>query len=165
MLRPKIRLAATLAFIASGTVGLSGADASECKQVRGHLEETLVTGAACTSPVGLCTVARMLGAIKGEALFTAAAIIESADTPTTGVVFVIGDTIIVDAKLAGHRGTLTVKNAAAFRTVGDGDLVDVQTVTGGTDDFVGTTGSLRISGTFLAATGGSFTYEGVVCLP
>jgi len=165
MLRPTIRLAVTLAFIASGTVALPAADAAECKLVRGHLEETLVTGAACTSPVGLCTVARMFGAIQGEALFTASAIIPSADTPTTGVVFVTGDTVIVDAKLVGHRGTLTVKNAAAFRTVGDGDLADVQTVTGGTGDFVDATGSLRISGNFLAATGGSSTYEGVVCLP
>ncbi len=47
----------------------------------------------------------------------------------------------------------------------DGDLVDVQTITGGTGDFVDTTGSLRISGNFLAATGGKSTYEGVVCLP
>src|SRR4029453_12736381 len=49
-----------------------------------------------------------------------------------------------DAKVAGRRGTLTVKNAAAFRTVDDGDLVDVQTITGGTGELVGTTGSLQI---------------------
>jgi hypothetical protein len=165
MLRPTIRLAVTLAFIASGTIALPAPDASECKEVRGHLEETLVAGAACTSPVGLCTVARMFGAIQGEAVFTASAIILSADTPTTGVVFVSGDTVIVDAKLAGRRGTLTIKNAAAFRTVGDADLVDVQTVIGGAGDFVDTTGSLRVSGNFLADTGGSSTYEGVVCLP
>jgi hypothetical protein len=46
------------------------------------------------------------------------------------------DTVIMDAKLVGHRGTLTIKNAAAFRTVGDGDLADVQTVIDGTEDFV-----------------------------
>jgi hypothetical protein len=165
MLRPTTRLAATLAFIASGTFGLSAVNASECKEVRGHLRETLVEGASCTSPVGLCTVARMFGALQGEARFTASAIIASADTPTTGVVFVIGDTVIVGAKLAGHRGTLTVKNAAAFRTVADGDLVDAQTVIGGTGDFVDATGTLRIRGNFLAATGGRSTYEGTVCLP
>lgn len=165
MVRRAIRVAATLAVIASGPLGLSAVDAYECQQVRGLLEEALVTGAACTSPVGLCTVASMFGAIQGEARFTASAIIGSADTPVTGVVFVTGDTVILDAKLAGRRGTLTVKNAASFRTVGDGDLADVQTVTGGTEDFVGTTGSLRISGNFLAATGGTSTYEGIVCLP
>jgi hypothetical protein len=162
---PTIRLAATLAFAASATVGLSAPDASECKQVQGHFEEILVTGTACASPVGLCTVARIFGGIHGEAQFTASAIIPSADTPTTGVVFVIGDTVIVDAKVARHRGTLTVKNAAAIRMIGDGGLVDVQTVTEGTGDFVGATGSLRTSGNFLGATGGNSKYEGVVCVP
>jgi len=161
MLRLAFRLVAPLALIASGTAALSPAHASECKQVRGHLEETLV-GAPCASPVGLCTVAQMFGAIQGEALFTASAIIASA---TPDVVFVTGDTVIVDAKLAGHRGTLTVQNAAAFRAGGEGDLADVQTVTGGTGDFEGATGSLRISGNFIIPTGGSSTYEGVVCLP
>jgi len=161
MRRPTLRQVA-LVFIAS--VGLSAADASECTQVRGHLEETTVA-AGCTSPVGICTVAQMFGAIQGEAQFTASAIILSADTATTAVVFVTGDTVIGDAKVAGHRGTLTVKNAAAFRTAAHGDLADVQTITGGTGDFVGATGSLRVSGTFLAATGGSSTYEGVLCLP
>jgi hypothetical protein len=67
--------------------------------------------------------------------------------------------------VAGHRGTLTVKNAAAIRMIGDGGLVDVQTVTEGTGDFVGATGSLRTSGNFLGATGGNSKYEGVVCVP
>jgi hypothetical protein len=34
--------------------------------------------------------------------------------------------------LGGKRGTLSIKNAAAFRTVDDGDLADTQTITGGT---------------------------------
>jgi hypothetical protein len=160
-----IGLAITFIFVAWRGLDVSAVEASECKEVQGHQEETLVTGATCTSPVGLCTVAQMFGAVQGEAQFTASAIISSADTPTTGVVFVVGDTVIEDATVAGRRGTLTVKNAAAFRTVEDGDLVDLQTITGGTGDFVGTTGSLRISGNFIAATGGRSTYEGVVCLP
>ena len=165
MFHPTILLVSALVFIASAAASLStAAHAAECKVVQGHLNETLVTGPTCTSPVGLCTVARMFGALQGEAQFTASAIMQSADTPTTSVVFVIGDTVIVDAKLAGHRGTLTVKNAAAFRTTGNGDLADVQTVTGGTEDFAGATGSLRISGNFVETTGSS-AYKGVVCLP
>ena len=133
--------------------------------MEGYLEETLVPPPTCTSPVGLCTVARMFGHLKGEARFTASGFIPSADTPTTAVIFVIGDTVVADAKLEDNRGTLLVKNAAAYRTVENGDLVDNQTIIGGTGDFVGASGSLRISGNFLAETGGVSRFEGTVCVP
>src|SRR5262245_50257780 len=104
-------LGLTLALlIVSGTADFSAAN-NGCRRVQGHLEESLVAQSACTSPVGLCTTAQMFGTLKGQAQFTAANIIPSADTPTTGVVFVIGDTIIVDARLGGLRGTLSIKNA------------------------------------------------------
>ncbi len=152
-----------LVLIASGTVGVAVAQASECHQVRGHLEETPVPiTAGCGSPVGICTVSQMFGALHGEGHFTASQLIPSA---TPDVFFVTGDTVILDAKVVGHRGTLTVQDAAAFRVDRDGDLVDIQTITGGTEDFVGATGSLRVSGNFVLPTGGSSEYEGSVCLP
>ena len=137
---------------------------SDCKSVSGSLEETQVTGPACTSPVGLCTVARMLGELKGKADFSATAILTSADTPATGVVFVTGDTTVLDARLGGKHGTLAIKNAAAFRTIGDGDLSDTQVIMGGTGDFAGASGSLRITGTFVDGSG-SAVFEGIVCVP
>lgn len=132
-----MRLPPTLALLAllGTSAGFSMANAAECKSVRGFLEETQVTGPGCTSPVELRTVAQMFGQLKGQARFTATAIIPSADTPTTGVVFVIGDTTVLNARLGGKRGTLLIKNAAAFRTVGDGDLSDTQVIVGGTGDF------------------------------
>jgi len=157
--------ALSLLAVSAGAAALSSAHAAECKRVQGHLEESLLPPPTCISPVDLCTIAQMFGALKGEAQFTASAIIVSADTPITDVVFVTGDSTVVDAQLGGKRGTLTIKNAAAFRTTGDGDLVDVQTITGGTDDFAGATGSLRIRGNFLADTGGTSSFEGVVCVP
>jgi hypothetical protein len=167
MLRFSLRApAATMALLSllGTSAGFSTANALECKFVRGHLEETQVTGAGCTSPVGLCTVAQMFGHLKGQARFTATAIIPSNDTPLTGVVFVIGDTIVQDARLGAKRGTLAIKNAAAFRTIGDGDLSDTQVIIGGTGDFIGASGSLRISGTFVAGSGSS-SFEGTVCVP
>ena len=167
MLRFLIRLpAATLAVLTVlGTSGgFSIANAAECKPVRGALEETQVTGPGCTSPVGLCTVAQMFGQLKGQARFTATTFIELADTPTTGVNFVIGDTTILNAGLGSKRGTLAIKNAVAFRTVGDGDLSDTQVIIGGTGDFSGASGSLRISGIFVAGSGTS-SFEGTVCVP
>jgi len=142
----------------------AGAQGGTCKRLEGFLEETLVSGPACTSAVGLCTVAKMFGHLKGEAKFTATAFIPTSDTPATGVVFVTGDTTIVDAKFEDRRGTLTVKNAAAFNTI-SGDLVDNQTIIAGTDGFAGATGSLRISGTFLADEGGTSKIDGTLCLP
>lgn len=158
--------AVTLALLtlSATTVGLSTANAIECKPVRGHVEETLLPPPDCSSPVGLCTIGQMSGHLKGEARFTASAIIDSADTPATGVVFVIGDSIVADAQLGGKQGTLIIKNAAAFRTVGEGDLSDTQVIVGGTGDFLGATGSLRISGNFVGGSGTS-RFEGAVCLP
>ena len=158
MVHPRLRHIAFVLII-SGAVGVAAASASECHQVRGHLVETLVT-VGCNSPVNICTVAQLFGAIRGTAHFTASAVVPSA---TTAVLFVTGKTVIDDAQVAGQRGTLTVEDAAAFN--GD-DLVDIQTITGGTGNLAGATGSLRVSGTFLVDTGsGSSTYEGVVCLP
>lgn len=167
MLRFLIRLPAAkvaLLTLLGTSAGFSTANAVECKSVRGFLEETQLTGPGCTSPVGLCTVAQMFGQLKGQAHFTATAFIQSADTPTTGVIFVIGDTTVVNARLGSKRGTLAIKNAAAFRTVGDGDLSDTQVIIGGTGDFIDASGSLRISGTFVAGSG-TASFEGTVCVP
>lgn len=153
-----------LAILVGASASLSLANAADCTPVRGTLEETQVTGPGCTSPVGLCTVAQLFGPLKGQARFSAASILPTPDTPASGVVFVIGDTAVVDARLGGKRGTLAIKNAAAFRTVMEGDLTDTQVIVGGTGDFVAASGSLRVSGTFVAGSGTS-TFEGTVCVP
>ena len=60
---------------------------------------------------------------------------DSADTGTTGIVFIVGNSLVGDAKFENKRGALTIKNSAAYRTVGEDDLVYVQTITDGTGDF------------------------------
>ena len=164
---PRFRISpsvAALCLVASATgVGVSRASASECMDVRGHLEETRVL-AGCTSAVDLCTVAQMFGNLKGEARFVASTISPSVDTATTAVVFVTGNTVIVNAQLGNKLGTLLVKNAAAFRTVGDGDLSDTQVVVGGTGGFPDASGSIRVSGNFVNDSG-SADFEGTICIP
>ncbi|HET9642225.1 MAG TPA: hypothetical protein VFP68_02450 [Burkholderiaceae bacterium] len=158
------RKALAALFVLSAGAVVSIAHARDCRYVRGVVEETQVSGSSCLSPVALCTVAQMHGPLKGQARFTATSILTTADTPVTGVVFVTGDTVIADARLGSMRGSLTIKNAAAFRTVGDGDLSDTQVITGGTGDFAGANGSVRVSGTF-ANGSGTATFEGTLCVP
>ena len=49
------------------------------------------------------------------------------------------------------------------QTYSDGSIVDLQTIVGGTGDFVGATGAVRAEGTFTTATGGESRYRGAVC--
>src|SRR2546423_13562889 len=106
MLRFPLLRSAGILCAAPIALGVASAAAADCKAVRGHYEETALVGPQCTSPVGLCTTAQLFGPFKGNALFTASAIIPSADTPTTGVVFVTGNTTVSDARLGNRQGTL-----------------------------------------------------------
>ncbi len=73
---------------------------------------------------------------------------------------------MIEAKVRGARGNLLIKNAGVFQSTGDGNIVDLQVVTGGTGDLTGATGAIRASGLFSPTTGsGSSEYEGKICLP
>ena len=139
------------------------ANAATCKSVRGGIDETLTPPSACTSPVGLCTTGNIYGDIKGQFKFTASAILNSNDTSVTNVVFVTGDNVI-NATYKTRKGTVTAKSAAVFRTSDDGELSDVQIITGGTGGFAGVTGSLQLVGNFVNGIGFS-SFEGTVCFP
>ena len=143
---------------------VSTANATSCKSIRGSLEETIVPPPDCTSPVGLCTAGNIWGHVKGQFRFTASAIINSGDTSITNVVFVTGNTVLSNISMGNKRGTITTKSAAAFRTSGDGELNDLQIITGGTGSFAGVSGSLQIFGNFVNGSGIS-SVEGTICLP
>ena len=164
---PRSSLLAASALVAAvATVAVSTALAADCKVVRGHYEETAVPPPQCASPVGLCTTASLSGPVKGDGFFTASSIIPTPDTGVTGVVFVTGDTTVSNARFGNRQGSIFIKNAAAFRSIGDGDLTDTQVIVGGTGGFAGATGSLRVTGTFDGATGtGDMTFEGSICFP
>ena len=138
--------------------------AERCVDVRGSYTEQLASGPDCTSPVDLCIEGTYRGSIRGDFSGAASALIPTADTPTTGVVLFISDARI-DAQIGDRNGELIIKNSGAFHTTGPGEIVDLQTIVGGTGELAEASGALRAEGTFTAEAGGRSTYVGTVCLP
>jgi hypothetical protein len=162
--RTRLALGAVTGATALLALGASSSNAAiACRPVAGSYVEHAVTGPACLSPVGLCIAATYRGDVKGEATGVATSIIGTADTATTGVSLFTSNSSI-EATVAGRRGTLLIKNAGGFGTSGDGPIVDLQTIVGGTGRLAGATGALRAQGTFSFAAGGRSEYEGTVCL-
>ena len=153
--------AATLLLAGAGG---AGADA-RCREVSGQYREALAPD-GCTSPVGLCIDAHDTdGPSQGTFSGTATSFVGTADSAATGVALFTTDTV-ADVDAWGRSGTLVIKNAGAFHSSGLGEIVDLQTIVGGTGDFAGATGALRASGTFDPVAGmGTSTYEGTVCVP
>lgn len=136
----------------------------KCRPVSGYFTESALSGPACASPVGVCTEGVYRGVLRGAFITVASSLTSTADTPTTSVSLFTADSTI-HARLYGKAGDLFVKNAGAFRTSGAGEVVDLQTIVGGTGALSGATGVLRVTGTFTFASGGRSEYKGRVCLP
>jgi hypothetical protein len=153
--------------IAAAALIMTGVDAAaevSCFQVRGHYDEHIET-TDCNSPVGFCIAGEYRGVIKGGFFGAATSFIPTADTPATTVVLFTSDSVI-HAEVHDLRGDLIIKNAGAFQSAGEGNIVDLQIITGGTEELAGASGAIRASGLFdpIAGTGTS-EYEGMICLP
>src|SRR5262245_28880567 len=138
MIRCSIRLFALVLLLLTSirtSRDVVAAASPTCKHVQAILQET------ATSPCPiLCSIGRLIGNVTGEARFVASTFVPS---PVAGTFFITGDTLIVNAQFEGRRGTVSTKNAAVFRPE-SGDLVDLQTIVGGTGDFSGATGTLQV---------------------
>jgi hypothetical protein len=154
-------------LLAAGALLLVSASASanaQCRRVHGVYEEHAASPTSCPSPVGLCIEGEFYGNIKGNFASTATALQPNADTPSTSVVWFTGDGVI-HAKIDSRQGDIFFKSSGAFQTT-DGNIVDLQFITGGSGDLTGITGVIRASGTFNPVTGmGESEYEGTVCIP
>jgi hypothetical protein len=117
----------------------------------------------CASPVGLCLTGIISGGVRGTFQTTVNTLTPSADTPITGALSFTSDTII-HAQMGKQSGDVFIKNIGAYRTIGKGEIIDLQIITGGTGGFVGASGVVRTAGTFTAGIGNS-DYVGSVCLP
>ena len=64
-----------------------------------------------------------------------------------------------------NQGEVRCQDAGAFGVTGSGPVVDICTITGGTERWAGVTGHIRIHGTFTFAQGGNSKYEGEIVRP
>jgi hypothetical protein len=133
--------------------------ATACKKVKGKFTLQAFTGADCTSAVDICATGHFSGDFAGTSVFIGSSVIPSADTPTTGVVFLTGDTT-----LTTDGGLLLTKDAISLSTTGNGEFGEVDTIVGGTGKWQGYTGKFTATGTFINGAGGG-TYNGEVCAP
>ncbi len=137
------------------------ANAAKCKLVRGHAVSHTVSGSVCASPIGLCAGGQLYGGIKGDLNLVATSLAPTQDTPVTGVFVYTADDVI-----RTKTGDIYTKDAGVLNLTPNstGDDMSIATITGGTGDYAGATGNLRIYGTF-SETGGEFNYEGQICTP
>lgn len=133
--------------------------ASACKKVKGKFALQAFAGPECTSAVGICATGDFSGDLAGTSVFIGSALIPSADTPTTAVVFLTGD-----ATLTTQSGTVLTKDAISLSTTGKGEFGEVISIVGGTGPWSGTTGKVTATGTFINGSG-TGTYSGEVCTP
>lgn len=127
---------------------------ASAQQVHGHLVSQALTS-RCTSPVGVCTAGRLDGTINGAFVFTMS---DHPSSATPGVFFYNGEIVVQTS-----RGELRCSDAGVYSFAdSSGPNVELCTITGGTGDWAGVGGSIRLHGTFTLAAGGNAHYEGEI---
>jgi hypothetical protein len=153
MIRPSH---AVVAVLLGGVLPTSGrAEASpRCRAVAGVLISSMVTGAECRSPIGLCSRGWLLGGLTQPFTFTLLTLSPTDDTGSTGVMHYTGEMVI-----ESRDGRIVVRESGAFDADanGTGDVAAVSTIVSGGS------GRLRFQGTFTPAAGGHSAYAGQVC--
>lgn len=155
----KLVLKAALPVLLLILVATQAIAASTCQKVKGKFTLQAITGPACNSSVGVCANGNFSGDLAGTSVFIGSSLIPSVDTPTTGVVFLTGDTA-----LTTKNGILLTKDAISLSTTGNGEFGEVDSIVGGTGEWAGYTGKFTATGTFINGSGDGI-YSGEVCAP
>jgi hypothetical protein len=133
------------------------ADGGNSTEVEGTLASTQVVGAACPSPIGLCTQGTLTGGLRGTFFYTAESLIVLPD----GITGVFDGTVVLQTP----KGVVT-EHDHTIANLQTGQLADVQTILSGTGAWTGATGTIQVYGSFNFATGvGASRYEGTIFFP
>lgn len=158
---PALRVAAA-AVACAGSVAMPAL--ADCRHVNGHYTEQLATSTPCNAMAGVCLQGVYSGVVTGGFKTAVDTFVPTPDVPSIGVAQFTAGSIL--AVRIGHRaGELYVRNTGAARTTGAGEIVDLQTIVGGSGDFAGASGVMTAVGTFSFAGGGRSEYAGMVCMP
>lgn len=156
--------AATLLGAAAAAFAIATPALADCRHVNGHYTEQLATSVPCNSAVGVCLQGVFSGVMSGTFATAVDTFVPTPDVPPIGVAqFTAGSSFSV--RIGNREGTLAVRNAGAFRFAGAGEIVDLQTVVGGTGGLANASGVITAIGAFSFASGGRSEYSGVVCVP
>ena len=129
-----------------------------CHSVHGRLE-IVANEPTCGSAIFLCANAFLHGTIQAHTDFIGTSSEETIDTEDTGVVVITGDNVFHT-----NDGDFYTKDAIVLATTGAGEFAEIDTITGGTGEWAGATGSITATGTFVDGVGHG-TYYGTVCRP
>jgi hypothetical protein len=142
--------------VAVGVVAFAaGSGSASTSGVKGAVTLQPVTGPSCLSAVDICFTGTISGKIKGTVSGTGTSLVQTVDTPATGVVLLTSDLLVTTSD-----GTLSLKDADVLRTTGASEMSGVWTVIGGTGLYAGATGALQVTGNFTVTSGGSLKYVG-----
>lgn len=134
---------------------------STCRPVNGSATTQVVPPPTCTSPVAFCTEGRVIGGLQGDLTLTATSFVPAGDPSIPSVSFFIGESVIT----ARNGDTLVGTDAGAF-DLSTGTVATLITWTGGTGQYAGASGYIRVAADLDGATGTvTSTYTGVVCTP
>jgi hypothetical protein len=130
----------------------------QCKPVTGHFEAQVVPPPDCPAP--FCTAGRVWGGIQGDYSFAMTTIQPSGAVPS--IMFFTGQSAIAlkngDVLNGTDTGTLDLGPAGGFASL--------ITFTGGTGDFAGATGQIKLRGQLDQAAGTTAgDYVGTLCTP
>ena len=159
----KIASAGLAAAVVAMLIPMPRADARQsCRPVNGHFEAHLVPPPDCLSPVGVCTGGRVWGGLQGDYQFTMSKLVPTAEPETPSIFFFTGRSIVH----TGGGDLHGVDTGTIDLPPGQGGFASLITWTGGTGEWAGATGQIRLRG-FLDAAAGTTSgdYEGSICVP